>query len=92
MVLLEVLMQPVQVCWCIVILFQGVAYNIYLGRLTCFIVLKALNSEYIMYVGCVSCVIVSTRTFSSDIRPTDKSVFLCSGPIIKKSYSSARYS
>ena len=33
-----------------VVLFQGVARNIYLGRLSCFIVLKALNSESIMQV------------------------------------------
>ena len=41
-------MQPVQVCWCMVVLFQGVARNIYLERLSCFIVLKALNSECTM--------------------------------------------
>ena len=49
-VLLEDLMQPVQVCKCMEVLFQGAARNKYLWRLSCFILFKALNIECIMQV------------------------------------------
>ena len=31
-------MKPVQGCLCMVVLFQGLACNLYFGRLSCFIV------------------------------------------------------
>ena len=46
-------MQSVQVCWCIVVLFQGVACNKYICILVVYRVslfLKALNSDCIMQV------------------------------------------
>ena len=59
-ILLEILMQPVQGCLCMVVQFQVVACNI---SCVCFVFhyFKSIK-RWVHNAGCISCVTVSTRT------------------------------